>query len=54
MYTEKTPIIKMEGFKITDLKKYDKKFKEQVALRIISYETTACRMAEELGCATQS
>lgn len=29
--------------------KYDKAFKEQVALRILSKETTISKMAEELG-----
>jgi len=39
----------MEGFKVRERRKFDKAFKEQVALRVISGEITASQIAEELA-----
>lgn len=39
----------MEGFKMGEQKRYDKGFKEQVVLRIISGETTINKIADEIN-----
>jgi transposase len=39
----------MEGIGMGEQRKYDKAFKEQVVLRILSKETTVSKMAAELG-----
>jgi transposase len=41
--------MKWEGFKMRERRTFDKAYKEQAALRIISGEITASRLAEELG-----
>lgn len=49
MDTKNTSRIIAEGFKMGVKKKFDKEFKEQVILHIISEETTVSTMAEKLG-----
>ena len=39
----------MEGFTMGERRKFDKAFKEQAVLRILSGETTVSKMAEELS-----
>lgn len=45
MDTKNPYIIKMEGFKMGERRKFDKAFKEQAVLRILSSETTVNKMA---------
>ena len=49
MDTKNTSIIKVEGFKMSERRKFDKAFKEQVAIRVISGEIAVSEMADELG-----
>lgn len=39
----------MEGFKMGERRTFDKAFKEQVVLRILSGDSTTSKMAEEVG-----
>lgn len=49
MDTESSSIMKMEGFKMGEGRTFDKVFKEQVILRILSGDSTTSKMADEIG-----
>jgi len=48
MDTKNSSIIKMEGFKMGERRKFDKAFKEQAVLRVLSGETTVSKLVQEL------